>query len=131
MTDVQGTAQEHHRTPRLIRDADNAFFQIAIVADGVGRLEQDDRQAGLHPGDCVLYENTRPFQWKFNSDWDVWVFSLPSDTVRLSESERRLISARRLDGTAGLTGVVSRFLLDLGSQRLQPRLQASLRSKPQ
>jgi hypothetical protein len=33
--------------------------------------------------------------------------------VRLSDSERRLISARRLDGTAGLTGVVSRFLLDV------------------
>jgi AraC family transcriptional activator of tynA and feaB len=113
VTDVQGTAQEHHRTPRLIREADNAFFQLAIVADGVGRLEQDGRQAVLNPGDCVLYENTRPFRWKFDSDWDVWVFSLPSDTVRLSESERRHISARRLDGTTGPTGVVSRFLLDL------------------
>jgi AraC family transcriptional activator of tynA and feaB len=113
VTDVRSTGQEHHRTPQLIREADNAFFQIAIVADGTGRLEQDGRQAVLHPGDCVLYENTRPFQWKFNSDWEVWGFSLPSDTVRLSESERRHISARRLDGTTGLTGVVSRFLLDL------------------
>ena len=34
VTDVQGTEQEHHRTPRLIREADNAFFQVAIVADG-------------------------------------------------------------------------------------------------
>jgi AraC-like DNA-binding protein len=113
VTDIQSTAQEHRRTPRLIREADNAFFQVAIVADGIGRIDQDGRQAALHPGDCVLYENTRPFRWLFNSDWDVWVFSLPSDAVRLSESERRLISARRLDGTAGLTGVVSRFLLDL------------------
>jgi len=113
VTDVRGTEQEHHRTPRLIRTADNAFFQVAIVAEGIGRLEQDGRQAVLRPGDCVLYENTRPFQWKFDSDWDVWVFSLPSDTVRLSESERRHISARRLDGSTGLTGVVSRFLLDL------------------
>jgi AraC family transcriptional regulator, positive regulator of tynA and feaB len=113
VTDVRSTAQEHHRTPRLIRTADNALFQVAIVADGTGRLEQDGRQAVLQPGDCVLYENTRPFQWKFNSDWDVWVFSLPSDAVRLSEGERRHISARELDGTTGLTGVVSRFLLDL------------------
>jgi len=113
VTDVRSTAQEHHRTPRLIRTADNAFFQVAIVAEGVGQLEQDDRQALLRPGDCVLYENTRPFQWTFKDDWDVWVFSLPSDTVRLSENERRLISARRLDGTTGLSGVVSRFLLDL------------------
>jgi AraC-like DNA-binding protein len=113
VTDVRSTGQDIRRTPRLIREADNAFFQIAVVADGVGRLAQDGRQAVLRPGDCVLYENTRPFQWLFESDWDVWVFSLPSESVRLSESERRLISARALDGSAGLTGVVSRFLLDL------------------
>ena len=89
------------------------FRSVAIVAGGTGRIAQDGRQAVLHPGDCVLYENTRPFQWLFDSDWDVWVFSLPSESVRLSDTERRLISARRLDGTIGLTGVVSRFLLDL------------------
>jgi len=113
VTDVQSTGQDIRRTPRLISEADNAYFQVAVVASGVGQICQDDKQAVLHPGDCVLYETTRPFQWLFDSDWDVWVFSLPSESVRLSDSERRLISARRLDGTAGLTGVVSRFLLDL------------------
>jgi AraC-binding-like domain len=113
VTDVQSAGQGIRRTPRLIGEADNVYFQVAIVASGTGRIAQDGRQAVLHPGDCVLYETTRPFQWLFDSDWDVWVFSLPSDAVRLSDSERRLISARRLDGTAGLTGVVSRFLLDL------------------
>jgi AraC-like DNA-binding protein len=113
VTDVQSTGQDIRRTPRLISEADNAYFQVAVVASGIGRIGQDDRQAVLHPGDCVLYETTRPFQWLFDSDWDVWVFSLPAESVRLSESERRLISARSLDGTTGLTGVVSRFLLDL------------------
>jgi len=110
---VQSTAQEHRRTPRLIREADNAYFQVAIVAGGTGRIAQDGRQAVLGPGDGVLYENTRPFQWQFDDDWNVWVFSLPSESVRLSGTEQRLLSARRLDGTTGLTGVVSRFLLDL------------------
>ena len=50
---VQSTAQEHRRTPRLIREADNAYFQVAIVAGGTGRISQDDRQAVLHPGDGV------------------------------------------------------------------------------
>ncbi len=113
VADVQSTGQDIRRTPRQISEADNAYFQVALVASGIGRVSQDDRQAELHPGDCVLYETTRPFQWLFDSDWDVWVFSLPSGSVRLSEHERRLISARTLDGTAGLTGVVSRFLLDL------------------
>jgi AraC-like DNA-binding protein len=113
VTEVQSTGQDIRRTPRLISEADNAYFQVAVVASGTGRVSQDDRQAVLHPGDCVLYETTRPFQWLFESDWNVWVFSLPTESVRLTDSERRLISARRLDGTAGLTGIVSRFLLDL------------------
>lgn len=113
IADVRSTGQDIRRTPRLINEADNAYFQVALVAGGDGRMMQDDRQTELHPGDCVVYETTRPFQWLFDDDWDVWVFSLPSDSVRLSEAERRLISARRLDGNTGLTGVVSRFLLDI------------------
>ena len=67
----------------------------------------------LRPGDCAAYETTRPFQWIFDDDWDAWVFTFPRKSVRLSEAERRLLTARRLDGREGITGVVSRFLLDL------------------
>lgn len=113
IADVRSTGQDIRRTPKLIGDADNAYFQVALVAGGVGRLSQDDRDAELLPGDCAVYETTRPFRWLFDDAWDVWVFSLPVDAVRLTEAERRHLSARRLDGGAGLTGVVSRFLLDL------------------
>jgi AraC-like DNA-binding protein len=61
-----------------------------------------------------VYETARPFEWQFEDAWDVWVFTFPLGAVPLSESERRLMTAHRLDGQAGLTGVVSRFLLDLG-----------------
>jgi AraC family transcriptional activator of tynA and feaB len=64
VADVRSTGQEVRRTPRLIRGADNAYFQIAIVTDGSARIGQDDRQAELRPGDCAVYETTRPFQWR-------------------------------------------------------------------
>jgi hypothetical protein len=60
IADVRSTGQDIRRTPRQISDADNAYFQVAVVADGVGRVSQDDRQAVLRPGDCVVYETTRP-----------------------------------------------------------------------
>lgn len=112
--EIASTAQDIRRTERLISQADAEYFQIAMVARGVGRVEQDDRQAELHPGDCAVYETTRPFRWTFDHDWDAWVFTFPRQSVRLSESERRLLTARRLDGGVGITGVVSRFLLDVG-----------------
>ena len=113
IANVRSTGQDIRRTTKLIGDADNAYFQVALVAGGTGRLSQDDRDAELGPGDCAVYETTRPFQWQFDNAWDVWVFSLPADSVRLTEAQRRHLSACRLDGTRGLTGVVSRFLLDL------------------
>jgi AraC-like DNA-binding protein len=47
IADVRSTGQDIRRTPRQIGDADNAYFQVAVVADGVGRVSQDDRQAVL------------------------------------------------------------------------------------
>ena len=49
----------------------------------------------------------------FESDWDAYSLSFPRETVLLSDTERRLMTARRMDGGVGVTGVVSRFLLDL------------------
>jgi AraC-like DNA-binding protein len=69
----------------------------------------------LRAGDLAVYETTRPFRWTFGADWDAGVFTLPRDSVGLSEAESRLLTARRLDGQRGITGVVSRFLRDLGS----------------
>ncbi|MET8045516.1 hypothetical protein ABZU25_32185 [Micromonospora sp. NPDC005215] len=71
IADVKSTGQKIRRTPKLIGDADNAYFQVALVAGGVGRLSQDDRAAELRPGDCAVYETTRPFHWLLDDEWDV------------------------------------------------------------
>jgi AraC-like DNA-binding protein len=113
IAEVVASGQDIHRTTSHINHADAEYFQVALMNSGVGRISQDGRQAELHPGDCVVYETNRPFQWLFDGDWDTWVFTFPRESVRLSESERRLLTARRLAGRAGITGVVSRFLLDL------------------
>jgi AraC-like DNA-binding protein len=114
VAEVTASGQHIEHTESHTRQASEAYLQVALVADGVGRVSQDGRQAELHPGDCAVYETIRPFEWHFEDAWDVWVFTFPVGSVALSESERRNMTARRLDGQAGLTGVVSRFLLDLG-----------------
>lgn len=108
------TPQVIQRTERLIRQADAEYFQIGMVVRGVGRVAQDGRETLVRAGDCAAYETTRPFRWMFDDEWDAWVFTFPRGSVRLSEAERRLLTARRLDCRAGIGGVVSRFLRDLG-----------------
>jgi AraC-like DNA-binding protein len=113
VAEVASTAQDIHRTSREISRTDAAYLQIATVYRGVARVAQDGREAALGAGDFAVFETTRPFRWTFGSDWDVGAFTLPRGSVGLSEAESRLLTARRLDGQSGITGVVSRFLRDL------------------
>ncbi|GAA5031526.1 helix-turn-helix domain-containing protein [Actinopolymorpha pittospori] len=111
--ELEATPHVHRRTPRQIRQADAMFFQAAILTKGAASLEQEGRLAQLSPGDLVVYENSRPFTWTFTDSWAVTVLSIPSDTVSLTDSERRAMSARRHSGQTGLSGVVARLVLDL------------------
>jgi hypothetical protein len=83
----------------------------------------------LRPGDALVYETNRPFDSVFDGAWNLWVFAFPTKVIPLSPEERRLLTARRLDGNGALTGVVTRFLMDLvhhshelsaGNPRLHP-----------
>ena len=114
VAEVASTAQDIQRTSREISRTDAAYLQIATVYRGVGRVAQDGREAVLGTGGFAVFETTRPFRWTFGGDWDVGAFTLPRGSVGLSEAESRLLTARRLDGQSGITGVVSRFLRDLG-----------------
>jgi AraC-binding-like domain len=89
------------------------YFQAAILTKGAASLHQEGRIAQLTPGDLVVYENSRPFIWTFSDPWAVTVLSIPCDTLRLTDSERRAMSARGLPGRNSLSGVVARFILDL------------------
>ena len=109
----KATSQAVRRTAHDISQSQPEYFQLAVVASGVCRVSQDGRQAELHEGDWAAYESFRPIQLLFDSDWHACTFTFPRETVQLSDSERRLMTGRRMDGRTGMTGVVSRFLLDL------------------
>jgi AraC-like DNA-binding protein len=115
VAEVASTAQDVQRTRREIGRSDAAYLQLGMVYRGAARVVQDGREAVLGPGDYTIHETTRPFRWTFGGDWEVGVFTLPRGSVGLSEAESRRLTARRLDGQAGITGVVSRFLRDLGT----------------
>jgi AraC-like DNA-binding protein len=114
VAEVASTAQDVRRTNREISRTDAEYLQLATVGRGVGRVVQDGREAVLGPGDAAVFETTRPFWWTFDGDWEVGVFTLPRASVGLSQAESRRLTARRLDGQSGITGVVARFLRDLG-----------------
>jgi AraC-like DNA-binding protein len=113
VTSLRSSPQRIDRTPALIAGSDHELWQIALCRSGCLRLEQDDRQARLKPGDLVAYETARPFHWSFPGSWSATVFTLPRAAVTLTGAQSRALTARGLPGGAGVGGLVSRLLRDV------------------
>jgi AraC-like DNA-binding protein len=119
---VRSVDQDIFRTQELLRRDGDRYLQVCLVRRGAARAAQDGHEATLRPGDFVVYETERPFQWWVRSDtgspyWDLAVFTWPRDTIRLSDSESAMLTCRILDGGSGITGVLSRMLTDLLVER--------------
>jgi AraC-like DNA-binding protein len=112
---VHATGQDIQRTARHVSNAPAEFFQVAVMAAGHAQMAQDDRQAVLAPGDLLVYETSRPFEWKFDGIWNTYVYSFPPDLIPLTPDQRRRLTARRIAGDTALAGLTSRFLGDLAA----------------
>lgn len=121
VSEVSSVTQGVSRTDELLRSDGARYLQLALVSRGRAHLRQDGRECTLEPGDFALYETDRPFFWGLAgagaSNWGLLVFTWPRTTVPLVERESRALTARRLDGRTGLSGVVSRTLRDLAAVR--------------
>jgi AraC-like DNA-binding protein len=113
VAEVRSTGQDFRRTARDIRLSGAEYLFAILVSGGKGQLSQDDRQTELRPGEWAVYETIRPYSLRFGEGQHAWVIGFPRAAVRLRDSERRLMTARRMDTVNGLDGIASRFLLDL------------------
>jgi AraC-like DNA-binding protein len=118
VSEVRSVDQDIVRTHELLRRDSKRYFQVCLIRQGKARAAQDGHEATLRPGDFVVYETERPFQWWVRSGatfpyWDLAVFTWPRDTIQLSDSESASLTCRTLDGGSGITGVLSRMLTDL------------------
>jgi AraC-like DNA-binding protein len=112
---VHATGQDIHRTARHVSSAPAEFFQVAVMTAGRARMGQDDRQAVLAPGDLLVYETNRPFEWNFDSTWNTYVYSFAPDLIPLTPDQRRRLTARQIAGDGALAGLTARFLGDLAA----------------
>jgi AraC-like DNA-binding protein len=101
LSQVRATAQLVQRTPSLIAQAAEDFFLVSIQTAGIGRITQDDRTAVLHPGDFALYDSTRPYELRFDDDFQQYVLMLPGPTLRSQLRDARGSTARRVAGASG------------------------------
>ena len=115
---VRSVDQRVRRTAGLARSDTRSYLQIGLVESGQGRVQQDGRECWLGVGDYVLYETARPFSWELwapptAAAWSLLVLTWWRDSLSLPAVDSERLTARRLDGQSGLTGVLGRMMRDL------------------
>lgn len=61
LSDISYGSLLSQRTPRLIRQSDPEYLQVAVITSGRQGIEQAGNTALLGRGDMVLYDSSRPF----------------------------------------------------------------------
>ncbi|WP_332909536.1 AraC-like ligand-binding domain-containing protein [Nocardia yamanashiensis] len=115
---VGSSAQQIHRTERLIADADDQYLIASIPVAGSGRLHQDGRIAEVRPGEMVFYDTTRPYHWEMEREWEQVVLQVSLTRLR----ERYGVAGPEVPtatafGRSTAPGVVAQFFRGLA--RLQ------------
>ncbi|SNS06608.1 transcriptional regulator, AraC family [Geodermatophilus pulveris] len=109
---VGSVDQRAVRTAGLARADGRRYVQVGLLERGAARVQQDGRECWLRPGDYALYETDRPFTWELSAGtapaWSLLVL-----TWCRPEASAGGLTARRLDGSAGLTRVLGRMITDL------------------
>jgi AraC family transcriptional activator of tynA and feaB len=118
LSTVTSATQRVQRSPTLIRRDSQSLVQIGLIRSGRAMVEQDGRKAELGPGDFVLYETSRPFEWSLRAPssaprWELAVFTWPRASFSLSESRSRELTARAYQGRSGMPRVISQLLCGL------------------
>jgi AraC-like DNA-binding protein len=109
---VGSVGQQAVRTAGLARADGRRYVQVGLVERGGARVRQDGRECWLQPGDYVLYETDRPFSWELSAG-TAPAWSLLVVTWCRPGASAGGLTARRMDGSCGLTGVVGRMMTDL------------------
>lgn len=127
---VASTQLQVLRPERFISDAKEDFFKVNFHLKGQAVLCQAGRVTELQPGQWVIYDNTRPYELHFHSDYHQLLFLVPRQQLLDRMATLDHLIAQPLSSQAG-TGKV---LFDTARSILQesdllPPLVASHMSK--
>lgn len=113
IVEVSASGHSVHRTPALLAQSDQRYFKLNLQLEGTGLLIQDNREAVLRPGDLAIYDTNRPYTLAFEEQARMMVVMFPHDALSLPPDYVGQLSAVRLAGGHGLTGIVGPFIAQL------------------
>jgi AraC-like DNA-binding protein len=83
---LRATPQIIRRTVQTVRRQPCDPYKISIVLDGAGIMIQNDHQVSVGPGQMVMYETGRPFEWALSQPWSCAAITFAPDALSLTHS---------------------------------------------
>ncbi len=126
--DVTSEAQRVLRSPRQIRRATDEWIMLALQIRGPGILRQGGGTAALGPGDMVLYDSTRPYEFQFDRPFRSLVVKVPHARVAPLLPRASVWQGRPVSGTSPLGRVLGAHLAAVfgAVTEVDPALRAGL-----
>jgi AraC-like DNA-binding protein len=123
------------RTPRqLLRDAPQLiahhspeYLKVAVHVGGRCVIRQDGREANLSPGEYVVYDTTRPFDFAVSGKFRMYSAILPRQLLRIPAAQLSGLTARRFSSREGMGALLAPFLVELGRQTTKEGSARSIR----
>ncbi|MGW4597538.1 helix-turn-helix domain-containing protein [Streptomyces sp. NPDC004457] len=108
---VDGDPLRAHRTRRLIAGSDNDdYVVVKLLCGGAARIEQDDREAHVRPGQLFVYDMARPVRLTLPERFRTKSLVLPREVLGLSEPDLRQITAAPLGSESAVGGLLTPLL---------------------
>lgn len=81
ISDSLSPAMVYHRNPGIVRAHHEEHFQLILIMEGTGTLQQRDMQASLTPGDIALHSASSPFRMSYPNGSRSLVLKIPRSTL--------------------------------------------------
>lgn len=114
---VRGSAQDVYRTPHAVARSAQDCFYLLCKTDTPWAAGQGDQQARLLPGDLLLVDARRCYEFHFDQSCDTVSIELPTAWVEQWLPDPARSCGRRLDGQQHFGAALSAF-----ARTLQPEL---------
>lgn len=117
---VRGSAQQVYRRPSAIARSPAHYLYLLCKTDTAWTAQQQGRGARLLPGDLVLVDSRRCYEFHFPQCADTLSLQLPTAWAEAWLPDTDAVTATRIDGRQGWGQALGSFV-----RQLQPELAAA------
>lgn len=103
-------------TPQLIEHHSAEYLKVGVHIAGRCVVRQDSREANLSPGDYVVYETTRPFEFAVGGKFQMSSALIPRELLRIPSVQLSSLTAHSFDGRQGMGALLAPFLVEVARQ---------------